>query len=84
MDKHNFNLFACVELLQKVKKKKKVKTILIAILVIGFVCFAFLKVNRFIEIDKCLDNGNRWHYSANKCECENKRKVNIEKITVLK
>ena len=51
---------------------KKVKTILIAILIIGSVCFAFLKVNQFIEIDKCLDNGNKWNYSANKCECENK------------
>ena len=51
---------------------KKVKTILIATLIIGTVCFAFSKVNQFIEIDKCLDNGNKWDYSANKCECDNK------------
>ncbi len=61
---------------------KKVKTILIAILIIGSVCFAFLKIQQFIEIDKCLDNGNRWNYSANKCE--NKQKVNNQKKNRLK
>ena len=58
---------------------KKIKTILVAILIIGSVCFVFFKINQFIEIDKCLDNGNRWDYSTNKCEIENKQKVNTKK-----
>ncbi len=58
---------------------KKIKTILVAILIIGSVCFVFFKINQFIEIDKCLDNGNRWDYSTNKCESENKQKVNTKK-----
>ena len=75
MDKHNFNNFACIELFQKVKIMEKVKKIIFAILIIGFVCFAYLKVNKFIEIDKCLDNGNRWNYSTDKCECETNNRI---------
>ena len=58
---------------------KKVKINLVTILIIGSVCFAFLRVNRFIEIDKCLDNGNKWNYSANKCECEINKKYKLKK-----
>lgn len=44
------------------------------ILIIGFLCIVILfllikpKIDRFFEIDSCLDKGGRWNYEKNICE----------------
>ncbi len=51
---------------------KRTKAIIFSILLIGLTYFTFLKIYRYIEIDKCLDKGSKWNYSTDKCECLNK------------
>ena len=48
----------------------RVKVIIITILVIAFGTFAYRKIDRFFEIDSCLDHGGSWNYLAEKCEFE--------------
>ena len=55
---------------------KIIKLIIFPILLIGLTYFTYLKIDRFIEIDKCLDKGSRWNYSENECECLNKIEIN--------
>lgn len=59
---------------------KRIKLIIFSILLIGLAFFAYLKVDRFIEVDKCLDRGSRWNYSENKCECLNKTEIDQSEI----
>ena len=54
---------------------KKNKLLIFSILLIGLAYFVFVKVDRFLEIDKCLDKGSKWNYSENKCECLNKTEI---------
>ncbi len=42
------------------------KSILLIIIIIVLI-FLGVRVKRFISIDKCLDNGGRWDYKAQKC-----------------
>jgi hypothetical protein len=62
---------------------KRIKLLMFSILSIGLAYFAYLKVDRFLQIDRCLDKGSRWNYSENKCECLNKRKINQNKKIIL-
>ena len=55
---------------------KIIKLIIFPILLIGLTYFTYLKIDRFIEIDKCLDKGSRWNYSENECECLKKTEIN--------
>lgn len=49
------------------KISKYIKSILIFLL--GALCvLGYQKVNRFLQIDKCLDQGGRWNYELNSCE----------------
>ncbi len=48
----------------------KVKVILIIIFVTAFGTFAYKKVDRFLEIDSCLDHSGSWNYQTEKCEFE--------------
>ena len=54
---------------------KKNKLLIFSILLIGLAYFVFVKVDRFLEIDKCLDKGSKWNYSENKCECSNNTEI---------
>lgn len=54
---------------------KRQKTIIFSILLIGLTYFAYLKLDKFIEIDKCLDKGSKWDYSIDKCACLNKKEI---------
>ena len=46
---------------------KKIKILLFTILAICMIYFVFAKVAEFIAIDKCLDKGCVWNYSAKEC-----------------
>lgn len=48
----------------------RAKVIIITILVIAFSTFAYNKIDRFFEIDSCLDHGGSWNYQTVKCEFE--------------
>ena len=50
---------------------KKIKILLFTILAICMIYFVFAKVAEFIAIDKCLDKGCVWNYSAKECQCLN-------------
>lgn len=51
----------------KIKKFIKICCILALIVILVFV---FFRINRFLEIDSCLDSGGRWNYETNQCEYE--------------
>ena len=48
---------------------KKIKILIFTILAICMIYFVFAKVTEFIAIDKCLDKGCVWNYSAKECQC---------------
>ena len=54
---------------------KRQKTVIFSIFLIGITYFAYLKLDKYMEIDKCLDKGSKWDYSTAKCECLNKTEI---------
>ncbi len=44
----------------------KSKTLKFCCLIL-IICFAFGRINVFLEQDRCLDNGNVWDYQENRC-----------------
>ena len=48
--------------------RSKVKVIFGVSITIILLTVIYVKVNRFIEIDSCLDNGGRWNYEQEQCD----------------
>ena len=53
---------------------KKIKMFTFIILFTATAFYAFIKVSKFIAIDKCLDKGGSWNYELAKCECSKEKK----------
>jgi hypothetical protein len=54
-------------------KMKKIKVFIFMILFFATGFYAFIKISKFIAIDKCLDNGGSWNYEIETCECSKKK-----------
>jgi hypothetical protein len=48
---------------------KRFKILALILLFIALTGYAYIKVNRFFDIDACLDSGNCWDYEKEKCGC---------------
>src|SRR5258707_627039 len=44
------------------------KILLIGLLTVGVLSFGYYKVDKFLKVDSCLDNGGQWNYETGECE----------------
>lgn len=50
--------------------KRTTKILIIGLLTTTGLTFGYFKVDKFLEVDSCLDRGGRWNYETNRCEYE--------------
>jgi hypothetical protein len=50
--------------------KRTTKILIIGLLTTTGLTFGYFKVDKFLQVDSCLDRGGRWNYETNKCEYE--------------
>jgi len=48
--------------------KRTTKILIIGLLTTTGLTFGYFKVDKFLKVDSCLDQGGRWNYKTNKCE----------------
>ncbi len=59
--------------------KRTTKILIIGLLTVTGLTFGYYKIDKFIKIDSCLDNGGRWNHETNECENEAVN-IQVEKI----
>jgi hypothetical protein len=47
---------------------RKILWIIVLIALLAGVIVLIIKVNRFLEIDRCLDHGGKWNYAIDRCD----------------
>jgi len=57
-----------VKHLSHVESEKETRKVLLAFLGAGALVAGALCGSRWLQIDRCLDNGGRWNYEVRRCE----------------